>query len=118
MYTTPIIFYTDLKKKISSRELLASTSSKIFLNICIALGAALGVFLVAAERKETFSDVQCIAAGMLNHFLFLVAFAWMVLEAYTMFFAFVKLQPKELFEAKIPRIWISCLICWGECNVV
>ena len=96
------------------RELLATTSSKIFLNICIALGAALAVFLVTAERRQTFSDTHCIAAGILNHFLFLAALAWMVLEVYTMYFAFVKCLPKAVLDAKIPRISICCLICWGE----
>ena len=96
------------------RELHANTSSKIFLNICKALGAALAVFLVTAERRKTFSDTHCIAAGILNHFLFLAALAWMVLEVYTMYFAFVKFLPKAALDAKIPRISICCLICWGE----
>ena len=64
------------------RELHANISSKIFLNICVALGAALPV--------------------------------WMVLEVYTMYFAFVKFLPKAALDAKIPRISICCLICWGE----
>ena len=96
------------------RELHAKTSSKIFLNVCVALGAALAVFLVTAERRKTFSDTHCIAAGILNHFLFLAALAWMVLEVYTMYFAFVKFLPKAALDAKIPRISICCLICWGE----
>ena len=96
------------------RKLHANTSSKIFLNICVALGAALAVFLVTAERRKTFSDTHCIAAGILNHFLFLAALAWMVLEVYTMYFAFVKFLPKAALDAKIPRISICCLICWGE----
>ena len=96
------------------RKLHANTSSKIFLNICVALGAALAVFLVTAERRKTFSDTHCIAAGILNHFLFLAALAWMVLEVYTMYFAFVKCLPKAALDAKIPRISICCLICWGE----
>ena len=96
------------------RELHANVSSKIFLNICVALGAALPVFLVTAERRKIFSDTHCIVAGILNHLLFLAALAWMVLEVYTMYFAFVKCLPKAALDAKIPRISICCLICWGE----
>ena len=96
------------------RVLHANTSSKIFLNICKALDAALAVFLVTAERRKTFSDTHCIAAAILNHFLLLAALAWMVLEVHTMYFAFVKFLPKAALDAKIPRISICCLICWGE----
>lgn len=96
---------------LSFRDLRRTVPNQILLNFCIALSLTLVVFLSAAERSKTFSMESCRVAAVALHYLVLVVFMWMAIEAFNMYLAFVKVLPSY-----IPRFILKCcFIAWGKC---
>lgn len=64
-------------------------AAKILLHLCASLLCVLIVFVAGVERGTVSEDACRIVAALVHYFL-LVAFLWMLIEAYFMYQAFVK----------------------------
>ena len=64
-------------------------AAKILLHLCASLLCVLIVFVSGVERGRVSEDACQIVAALVHYFL-LVAFLWMLIEAYFMYQAFVK----------------------------
>ena len=64
-------------------------AAKILLHLCASLLCVLIVFVSGVERGSVSEDACRIVAALVHYFL-LVAFLWMLIEAYFMYQAFVK----------------------------
>ncbi|KAL9950767.1 hypothetical protein ACROYT_G043325 [Oculina patagonica] len=79
------IFTFGFFKKLRKDQIAA----KILLHLCASLLCVLIVFVAGVERGGVSEDVCRIVAALVHYFL-LVAFLWMLIEAYFMYQAFVK----------------------------
>lgn len=79
------------------------------LNLSVALLAVLVIFVTGIERGQM-SDTGCQVVAVLIHYFLLVAFAWMLIEAYFMYMAFVKVWRDHGDYV----MWKCVLIGWGE----
>ena len=94
------------------RELRSEPSTQILLNFCIALSLTLAVFLAAAERFKTSSMTGCQAAAVALHYLVLVVFMWMAIQAFNMVIKFVIVMHQHY-----SRFMLKCCIAgWGMYN--
>ncbi|XP_028393491.1 adhesion G-protein coupled receptor G6-like [Dendronephthya gigantea] len=97
------------------KELRNKIPSQILLNFCISLSLTLIVFMAAVERSKTSSLVGCMTAAIALHYFMLAAFAWMAVEAYNMYLAFVKVFPNSTSSKFILK---CCLFAWGTPAVI
>ncbi|XP_028411932.1 adhesion G-protein coupled receptor G6-like [Dendronephthya gigantea] len=97
------------------RDLRNQVPSQILLNFCIALSLTIIVFLAAVEKSRTSSLAGCRAAAIALHYFLLSAFLWMAVEAYNMYWAFVK-----VFSAPSQsRLLLKCCVfAWGTPFVI
>ncbi|XP_028418096.1 adhesion G-protein coupled receptor G6-like [Dendronephthya gigantea] len=97
------------------RDLRNQVPSQILLNFCIALSLTIIVFLAAIEKSRTSSLAGCRAAAIALHYFLLSAFLWMAVEAYNMYWAFVK-----VFSAPSQsRLLLKCCVfAWGTPAVI
>ncbi|XP_028419199.1 uncharacterized protein LOC114544912, partial [Dendronephthya gigantea] len=97
------------------RDLRTQIPSQILLNFCIALSVTLIVFIAAVEKTRTSSLAGCRAAAIALHYFLLAALFWMAVEAYNMYWAFVK-----VFSApsRAKLLIKCCVFAWGTPAVV
>ncbi|XP_054851808.1 adhesion G-protein coupled receptor G4 [Eublepharis macularius] len=83
--------------------------SKILINLCLALLMLNLVFLVNSWLASFHNHGLCIAVGAFLHYFLLAAFTWMGLEAIHMYYALVK-----VFNTYIPNYILKLSIAgWG-----
>ncbi|XP_041350345.1 uncharacterized protein LOC121369366 [Gigantopelta aegis] len=89
------------------KKLRKGRAQLTLFNMALALVAANLVFLVGI--KQTSNYVICLLVSMLLHYLLLVAFMWMLIEAVLQYFTFVK-----VLGSYISRYTLKTLIsAWG-----
>lgn len=84
-------------------------AAKILLHLCASLLCVLIVFVAGVERSGVSEDACRIVAALIHYFL-LVAFLWMLIEAYFMYQAFVKV----FRDYGDYVMWKCAAIGWGE----
>ncbi|XP_028399494.1 adhesion G-protein coupled receptor G6-like [Dendronephthya gigantea] len=96
------------------RNLRNQVPSQILLNFCVALSLTLIVFLAAVERSKATSlpIVGCRAASIAIHYLLLVTFFWMAVQAFNMYQAFVRVFTHSRLS-KTKFMIKCCLFAWG-----
>ena len=107
-------------------------AAKILLHLCASLLCVLIVFVAGVERGGVSENACRIVAAFIHYFL-LVAFLWMLIEAYFMYQAFVKVFRDygdyvmwkcaamgwgESFEHVIDIVGISNILKWLSSRVV
>lgn len=88
-------------------------AAKILLHLCFSLLCVLIVFVAGVERGSISEDVCRIVAALVHYFL-LVAFLWMLIEAYFMYQAFVKV----FRDYGDYVMWKCSVLGWGKSNLV
>ena len=84
-------------------------AAKILLHLCASLLCVLIVF-VAGVEKGGVSENACRIVAALIHYFLLVAFLWMLIEAYFMYQAFVKV----FRDYGDYVMWKCAAMGWGE----
>ena len=84
-------------------------AAKILLHLCASLLCVLVVFVAGVERSGVSENACRIVAALIHYFL-LVAFLWMLIEAYFMYQAFVKV----FRDYGDYVMWKCAAIGWGE----
>ncbi|KAH8307980.1 hypothetical protein KR059_003829 [Drosophila kikkawai] len=89
-------------------------STKILLNLCVALGLQLSVFLVLSEgdllkQLDSTDFDRCLVTGALMQYLLLVVFSWMFIIGLLQYKRYVK-----VIGVKHPKHYIlmSALVAW------
>lgn len=101
-----IFFFSILDHRKLRKDQIAA---KILLHLCVSLLCVLIVFVAGVERGRMAEDACRIVAALIHYFL-LVAFLWMLIEAYFMYQAFVKVFRD--FGDNV--IWKCTALAWGE----
>ena len=92
-----IVVYSAVK------NLRVRIPSKIVVRLCISLLLLTAVFQGFAERRGK-GDSVCTVIGCLIHYLLLLSFMWMLIEAVSMFFMFVRpLYWRKMNKSKFLR---------------
>ena len=91
---------------------MCSSDLKILLHLCASLLCVLVVFVAGVERSGVSENACRIVAALIHYFL-LVAFLWMLIEAYFMYQAFVKV----FRDYGDYVMWKCAAIGWGESSV-
>lgn len=77
-------------------------------NLALSLFCAIIIFLIGVEQTQNKS--ACIAISAMIHYFLLVAFMWMLVEAYVLYTKIV-----IVFDDYVEYfIWKACLVSWGE----
>lgn len=84
-------------------------AAKILLHLCASLLCVLIVFVAGVERGGVSENACRIVAALIHYFL-LVAFLWMLIEAYFMYQAFVKV----FRDYGDYVMWKCAAMGWGE----
>ena len=84
-------------------------AAKILLHLCASLLCVLIVFVSGVERGSVSEDACRIVAALVHYFL-LVAFLWMLIEAYFMYQAFVKV----FRDYGDYVMWKCSVLGWGK----
>ncbi|XP_048581791.1 uncharacterized protein LOC5519041 isoform X1 [Nematostella vectensis] len=92
-------FFQKLRKEIAA---------KILLHLCSSLLCVLIVFTAGVDRAGS-SNLSCQVVAVLIHYFLLVAFMWMLIEAYFMYLAFVKVWRDHGDYV----MWKCAAIGWG-----
>ncbi|XP_060105114.1 adhesion G-protein coupled receptor G4 [Heteronotia binoei] len=83
--------------------------SKILINLCLALLLLNLLFLVNSWLASFHNRDLCIAVGAFLHYFLLAAFTWMGLEAIHMYYALIK-----VFNTYVPNYILKfCIAGWG-----
>lgn len=91
-------------------KLRADYPSKILINLCLALLMLNLLFLVNSWLASFHNRGLCIAVGAFLHYFLLAAFTWMSLEAVHMYNALIK-----VFNTYIPNYILKFSIAgWGK----
>ena len=101
-----IFFFSILDHRKLRKDQIAA---KILLHLCVSLLCVLIVFVAGVERSGMAEDACRIVAALIHYFL-LVAFLWMLIEAYFMYQAFVKVF-RDFGDYVI---WKCTALAWGE----
>jgi len=88
-------------------------AAKILLHLCASLLFVLIVFVAGVERGGVSENACRIVAALIHYFL-LVAFLWMLIEAYFMYQAFVKV----FRDYGDYVMWKCAAMGWGESFVI
>ena len=88
-------------------------AAKILLHLCASLLCVLIVFVSGVERGSVSEDACRIVAALVHYFL-LVAFLWMLIEAYFMYQAFVKV----FRDYGDYVMWKCSALGWGKSKTV
>ena len=86
-YTT---FVIDFRLLNSFRRLRRNLPPKIMMNLCVALGMTLIVFVCGAERINP--KWFCKSTAVALNYLVLVSFSWMLAESVQLYLCFVKVM--------------------------
>ena len=84
-------------------------AAKILLHLCASLLCVLIVFVAGVERGGV-SENACRIVAALVHYFLLVAFLWMLIEAYFMYQAFVKV----FRDYGDYVMWKCAALAWGK----
>ena len=87
-------------------------AAKILLQLCASLLCVLIVFVSGVERGSVSEDACRIVAALMHYFL-LVAFLWMLIEAYFMYQAFVKV----FRDYGDYVMWKCSALGWGKSKI-
>lgn len=90
------------------RKLRQGRAQQTLFNLSLALLLSMLVFLVGI--KQTHSDVVCKVVAILLHYLILVSFMWMLMEAILQYLTFVK-----ILGTYITRFTLKTVVpAWGR----
>ena len=90
------------------RDLASTNPNRFLINLSLALFLLIVVFLSGIERSKP--AWACKITAVLIHYLSLVVFSWMSLEALNMILLFVIVMPRH-----ISRFFLkSMLVTWGK----
>ncbi|XP_044175105.1 adhesion G protein-coupled receptor L2-like isoform X5 [Acropora millepora] len=85
---------------------LSATRFRIHLNLCIALTAALVLFISGIEATQI--KGVCIAVAIMLHYFFTASFSWMCIEAVHLFTKIV-----SVFNVQVRRLRYYVAVGWG-----
>ncbi|XP_021363177.1 plexin-B2-like isoform X2 [Mizuhopecten yessoensis] len=91
------------------RKLRGTNPSKILMNLCVALISTNSIFLVGQQQYVLDHSTGCQIVACLQHFFLLSAMAWMVVEAFYMYLALVKIIPMHISKFLLK----CCVLGWG-----
>ena len=91
------------------RKLRKDIAAKILLQLCTSLLCVLIVFVSGVDRGSLSEDA-CRIVAVLVHYFLLVAFLWMLIEAYFMYLAFVKVWRDHGDNV----MWKCAAFGWGK----
>lgn len=101
-------FYKHSVTCLSTRKLRQGRAQQTLFNLSLALLLSMLVFLVGI--KQTHSDVVCKVVAILLHYLILVSFMWMLMEAILQYLTFVK-----ILGTYITRFTLKTVVpAWGK----
>jgi len=90
------------------RKLRQGRAQQTLFNLSLALLLAMLVFLIGI--RQTHSHGLCIAVAVLLHYLVLVSFMWMLVEAVLQYLTFVKILGTYITRYTLKTV----LPAWGE----